>query len=303
MTTDAATSECSRVERLRRRALKGAGFVAFVVLLIVVLNLVSSWIWGRTTIWNYYRSQWSVEAAVTQKEAGDTQAALRSLDRAIELNPKNAEAYYRRAVVHYEANQSNEAIADLLEAYAHARSDAMRSQACLMLGMVQHENGNLRGAIEALDRAVQYDPQLYDAYIVRSAVYAESDALDRAMADIERAIALRPDFAEAYANRAGIHAQQEQWERARADADKAIDLDGNTVQARAVRGMVNFRQQQFQEAVADLSVAIAGDSSRADYFELRAAAYRELGAVAMAEADAAESSRLQETGTGTVNNP
>jgi len=67
------------------------------------------------------------------------------------------------------------------------RSDAAPSEASRARGIVAYRNGDLDGAIAALDQAIQLNPNYTAAYIDRGIVFYRMRKLNRAFADIEKA--------------------------------------------------------------------------------------------------------------------
>ncbi|HEY4986872.1 MAG TPA: DnaJ domain-containing protein [Bradyrhizobium sp.] len=67
------------------------------------------------------------------------------------------------------------------------RSEAATSEASRARGIAAYRNGDLDGAIAALDQAIQLNPNYAAAYIDRGIVFYRLRKLDRAFADIEKA--------------------------------------------------------------------------------------------------------------------
>jgi curved DNA-binding protein CbpA len=67
------------------------------------------------------------------------------------------------------------------------RSDAAPSEASRARGIAAYRNGDLDGAIAALDQAIALNPNYAAAYIDRGIVFYRMRKLDRAFADIEKA--------------------------------------------------------------------------------------------------------------------
>jgi curved DNA-binding protein CbpA len=67
------------------------------------------------------------------------------------------------------------------------RSEADPSEASRAKGIAAYRNGDLDGAIAALDQAIQLNPNYAAAYIDRGIVFYRLRKLDRAFADIEKA--------------------------------------------------------------------------------------------------------------------
>jgi tetratricopeptide (TPR) repeat protein len=84
--------------------------------------------------------------------------------------------------------------------------------------------GDLLGALEDLDRAVQLDPGYAPAYVNRSYVYNQLRQPEAALADAEQAIRLDAGIPEAYFSRGVAHLQLGDREAAMADFRGAMAL-------------------------------------------------------------------------------
>jgi Flp pilus assembly protein TadD len=120
--------------------------------------------------------------------------AIEDFDKAIELAPRDGEAYSNR-------------------------------------GMVFGKIGQFDRAVEDLEKAIALNPSSAAAYNSRNtlgAVYAEAGLLDKAFEQFNKAIFLNQDYAIAYNNRGLLFVMTGDKERAALDFQKACDLgDGN----------------------------------------------------------------------------
>ena len=120
-------------------------------------------------------------------EQGETQLAISDLNRAIQLNPDFADAYYNRGVLYAKQGESQLALSDY-------------------------------------NRAIQLNPDYAGAYYNRGNLYAEQGESQLALSDLNRTIQLNPDFAEAYTNLGLLYMQLENMEKARINFQKAQQL-------------------------------------------------------------------------------
>jgi tetratricopeptide (TPR) repeat protein len=161
-----------------------------------------------------------------------------------------------------------------------------------------------RGALAALDRAVQLDPSVPRVYEARGLLRAELGDLAGALRDHTRTIALSahpatalnnrgivrrglgdragamrdftsavkrdPRYAAAYSNRALGYIDTGDWHRARADLDRAIAVGASEANVYANRGFVRSRLGDVQGAEADLARAIEVDPTFPEAYGLRA---------------------------------
>ena len=185
--------------------------------------------------------------------------AIAAFTRAIEIEPKYAEAYVKRGLAYYRLGQYKAAIADYtqtldLKRY-HADAYASRGDAYRALGEMQHaiadysaslkkrwsarvlrrraqtyfEQDNVQNALADYNTVIKRQPSAM-AYYTRGNAYfqlsIQDDAnhLKLALADMDQAIALEPRFASAYISRARIYARAGEQASATADYMNAVEL-------------------------------------------------------------------------------
>jgi serine/threonine protein kinase len=115
---------------------------------------------------------------------------LDDLNKAIEANPKDPDAFYQRGRFH----------------------------------AARDERDN---AIEDYTKAISLDPHFYMAYPARSEMYVMVTRIDKALADANKAIELMPRWYWGYGQRARVEGHMQDYHRAIADAQKAINLNPN----------------------------------------------------------------------------
>ena len=124
---------------------------------------------------------------VNYLEQGKYEQAIGNFNKAIELNPKYANAYYNRGVAYYSKGEYDKAIADYT-------------------------------------KAIELNPKFAKAYNDRGIAYKNKGEYDKAIADYTKAIELNPKFAEAYYNRGWVYYKKGDIEKACADEKHACDL-------------------------------------------------------------------------------
>lgn len=117
----------------------------------------------------------------------DIDGALEDFNKAIEKNPKYAEAYLNR-------------------------------------GYVYGNRGELQEALADFDMAVAIDSAYIEAYYNRGFIYGFFEEYDKSIADFNKVIELNPKDAEAYINRALIHSRLGNRNGELADLKKAARL-------------------------------------------------------------------------------
>jgi len=90
-------------------------------------------------------------------EEKDVDLAIRLLDAIVELKPDYAEAWNRRATMHFTKKDYGRALADIAQALAR---EPRHFGALTGLGMILQEMGEDKRALEAFRRALEIDPHL-----------------------------------------------------------------------------------------------------------------------------------------------
>lgn len=108
-------------------------------------------------------------------------------NKAIELAPDSADAYYNRGDAYDEMGEYGKAIADY-------------------------------------NKAIQLNPNLASAYYNRGCAYGEIGAYDKAIADYNKAIELNPNDSLAYYNRGLAYSKRGEVPKAVSDLEKCVEL-------------------------------------------------------------------------------
>jgi tetratricopeptide (TPR) repeat protein len=114
------------------------------------------------------------------------------------------------------------------------------------------QQGNIQGALAALDQAIEKDPRDAVAWNDRASIYLQKGLYDRAIADYSRALSIQ-EHGLFYANRGFAKVQKGLSREAIADLNKAIDLGYEPWVAYLWRGRAYYDLERHEEAIADLT--------------------------------------------------
>lgn len=114
--------------------------------------------------------------------------ALKWVDKAIELNPEDADLNHLKSRIKYESGNAEEAIAEI-------------------------------------EKYIKKNPEYFGGYYQKGFYEDNSGKTDDAIEDYSLAIALEPDYAYSYLGRADMYMLKGRTEEARADYHKVIELD------------------------------------------------------------------------------
>src|SRR5688572_14510971 len=129
-------------------------------------------------------------------QAQDFGEALRNLDDALELNPRNVRALYARAVLRGE--MADDGAADDFESITRLTPACGRD--FFLRGMAHRYKGNLQAAIDDFSWTLQNDPMNVEALCQRAELYAAlgfvgmgDEHLINALNDYNQLLELRPE--------------------------------------------------------------------------------------------------------------
>ncbi|MDR1898454.1 MAG: tetratricopeptide repeat protein [Treponema sp.] len=169
-------------------------------------------------------------------------------------------------------------------------------------GILFAGRGEYAMAIEDFTEALELDPELRSAWMLRGMAYyasasyvtgigenfssvdtattagrkaaaAEQAAYDRAVADFSRAIRLDPNDAKAYNSRGVAYDSKGEYDRAIADYNQAIRLDPNNASAYNNRGNAYYAKGEYDRAIDDYGRAIRLDPDYANAYNNRGNVY------------------------------
>ena len=186
-------------------------------------------------------------------ECDDDAGALADATAAIALDARDAEAWAYRGTARTHLRQVTEAIAD----FTHAiELDSRLAMAWGNRGTARLAQRDFAGAAEDLARACALDETHASPWMSLGDCRLELGDLDGAVAAASRAIGLAPDLAGAWTVRGLAHAKKLEGDLAIADLDRAIALDPKNANAWAFRGDARGRRNDFAGAIADLTRTI-----------------------------------------------
>ncbi len=154
---------------------------------------------------------------------GKLQEAVASFDKAIQLRPDFADAYYNR-------------------------------------GITLKELGRLNEALQNYDKAIQLKPDFAKAYNNRGAALQDLGRLDESIQNYDKAIQLKPDYAEVHFNRHALLLNPDDLMPAIQCMEKAIDIDPLNMHYRFVLGMLWDYSGDTQKATPHFNMVESGES-------------------------------------------
>ncbi|MCK5706856.1 MAG: tetratricopeptide repeat protein [Candidatus Aureabacteria bacterium] len=216
------------------------------------------------------------------KANGNFDAAILDLEKAIEINPKFAEAYNNRGIAYYNKGNTDEAISSFNKSI---EIDPRNVDAYSNRGIAYDGKGKPDEAISDFNKSIEIDPEFANAYYGRGVAYDNKGKSDEAISDYDKAIEIDPEFAKAYYSRGNIYRSKSDLDEAILDYNKAIEIDPKYAYAYYGRGKAYYAKGKSDEAISDYDKVIEIDSSDTDVYYDRGKAYYEKDKPAQAISD------------------
>ncbi len=163
-------------------------------------------------------------------------------------------------------------------------------------------NHDYEAQLEDLDKAIELDPNLAEAYFMRGNLYASNlpkqrGGYEKAIADYTRCLEIKPNDAGARWNRAMHYPDMRRADEAIADwttylesdTDFSLQGEGKTKSlagAYFYRGRVyHWQKKDYSQAISDYTAALALDPQREGAHRLRGQVYESIGELEKAQQD------------------
>ncbi|WP_309728421.1 tetratricopeptide repeat protein [Chamaesiphon sp. OTE_75_metabat_556] len=123
----------------------------------------------------------------------------------------------------------------------------------------QGERGDLPGALDHANWAIQSSPNEAWVYACRGALYSKQDNRTAALTDFNRAIQLDPNAYVAYRGRGKLRDRMGDYRGALMDFDRAVAINAQDLFIYLARGNVRVNLHDYPGAIADFDRAISID--------------------------------------------
>jgi tetratricopeptide (TPR) repeat protein len=189
-------------------------------------------------------------------EAGELDAALADANRAIELEPKNAESYVLRALVRERIKPETDISDDCDKIIELAPNRSGIEVFYQTRAVFRFRKQDLDGSVNDMNQAIAIKPNDGQAYEMRSFYYLWKGNLEQSQADYYKSIALVPGLPSPFTRRGYIRYHlQGDLVGALADFNKAIEWNSEYAEGYADRGIVRGLQGNIDEAIVDFRKA------------------------------------------------
>jgi tetratricopeptide (TPR) repeat protein len=164
-----------------------------------------------------------IDALESQKKYPE---ALAALDKIIRAEPQNGEAYYRRASIYDDMDQTDKAI----EAYKEAaRISPANSLPWFDLGTIYYNKGDYNNSEKAYLEAIKIDPTSAQAHANLASVYRQKEKFPEANAEYKKAEELGMKTPDLYSEWGYCLGQTKEWDKSTARLETARSISPTAV--------------------------------------------------------------------------
>jgi tetratricopeptide (TPR) repeat protein len=167
-----------------------------------------------------------------------------------------ASDHLNRALADFKAGSQREAMSAVRGIIAEHRGF---TTAYGVLASMQHDTGDLRGAIVTLENLVRREIADQSVMVVLAGYLLESGSLDQSIGILDAVVASHPDYADAYNSLGVAHSRAGRHDRARAAFRRVLELDPTSATAYENLGVDEAGAGDLAAAAADLTRALELD--------------------------------------------
>ncbi|KAM6181649.1 tetratricopeptide repeat protein 6 [Erethizon dorsatum] len=175
-----------------------------------------------------------------------------------------------------------------LEVFSHSdkgpNAVAISADCLHNLGLCYLEEGNLQMAFDYFTKAVTANPEFAEGFYQRGLCKVKLQK-DNSILDFNRAIALNPEHFQAYLSRVALYGLKGRYSKAILNCNEAIKIYPQSVRAYLYRGVLKYYSKNYKLAIRDLTIAVNMDKNSYIAFYNRALCYTKIRELKMALID------------------
>ena len=234
---------------------------------------------------------WEKRKEAAQLEyAGQYEDALSLYTEMISTSPDDANGYIGRGAIRMQVlGDLDGALEDCNKAVELAPKNSM---ARYNRGCAYYQMGDAKKAIEDFSSAIKLDPEALFAYYNRGTAYYQMGRFGAAIDDYSAALRIDPKFLLALFNRGNLYLQNGDYGSAASDFMAVTEILPTYADAYCQLGVVYFYMQEFQQSLGNFNRAIELNPNEGGYYSRRAVLFYQLGRTDEAMADEQMAQRL-----------
>ncbi len=192
--------------------------------------------------------------AQAENELGQPEAALKSIDKALELDQEDAESWLVKAELHLDQDQFEQALEALDKGIDADEDDA---DLWFEKGATLMRLGDFEGALHAFDRVVHLEPDHLRAVFNRGDMLSRMGHPEEACKAYEKAAQLSPKDSRNLTRLGQARLDARHFTESLEAFDKAIEINENDWEAWSNRGLALVNLDRFEEALKCYDKAVA----------------------------------------------
>lgn len=200
--------------------------------------------------------------------------AIEHMSRAAKLRPQEAEIRTQLGVVCIAKGQLDRAVGHLQKALQIAPDNA---EAHFNLGVALYRGGDKQQAVESWQRSLQLKPSDYEAHYNLALVLDEQGNADQAIEHYRRTVELKPDHSLAHGGLGVALCVKGVFQEGVQHLTRAVELDPGNAAIRFNLAISLARFKQHDQAIAHLLQILQQDPANADALLCIAVSYAETG--------------------------
>jgi tetratricopeptide (TPR) repeat protein len=209
------------------------------------------------------QAEYSLQLGDALAAANNYADAIPAYEHAVQLEPKSAAALERLGLCYRALERYPAAEATFMRA-----SDLNPSAATwVQIATVRHHGGRIREAIAALEKAIELDPEMADAYNTVGGIQFSIGQMKLAEPPLRQAIRIQPNYAEAHNNLGNVLSMTDRFDEAKAHFEAAFRYKENYNGARYNYALALVKVSRLDEAQAQLQAILANDPASAGTHE------------------------------------
>jgi len=153
---------------------------------------------------------------------GQYDEAISDYNKALQINPKLAEAYCARGRTYLLKGEYEQAMSDLNKAI---EMNPRLAEAYYNRGDAYGSKGQFDEALSDFNKALEINPKLTKAHFNRGIAYLHKGQYGNAISDFSKTLEMNPKLAEAYINRGAAHEHKGEYDQAISDYNRVLEIN------------------------------------------------------------------------------
>lgn len=205
----------------------------------------------------------------------DPDGAIRDLEKAIAINPQSSGAYYEWGQLMLYENRIEDAL--MLFDKVTDINPGYEGPAFVQKAIIKFDELKYKEAEKDIQRAIEIDSTFWIAYLVRGRINIALGNFTAALLDLEMYLLHDPDNHYALTRKAELFLNMRRYKDAIHTLDRINNLIGFSSYLITLRCIALFEQKEWAQAITVLGIGIENDKFNAELYKRRSRAKIELG--------------------------